>query len=1229
MEKTNKLLGDIRAYVEKETLSFIIGAGFSKNISQSFPLWRDLLTPLVLELYPECTTGDETTKESKINQLIAEKTYLGIASEYVRRKGYHEAIDLYIEQHMPYLSLRENGEYDLVMNGSVIDSNPSIECHKKLLALNAKHIFTFNYDNTLDVLADVESSRRLLGQRNQALEQVLLYQDLLEKYKSEYIGFNNDPEETEDTSSKEISEYSSKKRDYTKLNEILKKINLGLEIYSDNVSDFHKLYQVHLEAIKTEIERQNNIAQITNSQREGKYQLITDAYQISLTDTCKNIYKLHGNLRIENVPYGFDGDKHMQYVITQEDYNNYPQKHEAFVSLMRISLLKGCLCLIGFSGDDPNFMAWIDWVKDILDGSTSNQQKISAIYYINADSENLDASKELLLQNHYIKVVNLHECFPDASLPQQRISLFLDFMSRDKEFYDVYNESWGRIDVDRDGLHKINSLSADIQNVYTLSKYNRIPSQFGIAHYRRTNIFSKTAQILSANIDSSLSAKLIYSAIVGELMPIDAVLLPKQIARLSRNTELGDAYKQLMTMSHILKGNIPESTPGEYVYEQGLSLLFNLRFDEAKSIIDTWSPKRGIDKMRRYLLLSVYEKDLDTNAITSLINPGNFSCLQDYRYALDILPQIRGLVTARKGGGITMCGDLQSQIDYISKHNPNLIKVGEQIDRLLEEIDKSSSQPFGNIKNTINFGSYNIAHVNATKVLQILVELGIPTEARHTLLLNKDKWLKVCEILYERYPQPCLYFSLLYGNNKDMLRRIAQCYIYSIKLKEVLPRLLTMMLEALLNESCPFNVKEAIYIVAPIFMRAVNSGVWIKAFEKIYDKHDIATLDEGRMSVNEIQEFIRTGVALSNSERFKHKVLLQALRLGNKITDIHNRLIIAASNGIDDINDLEREQLNNLCKCADTPNHMYVLMNMSKWIEKDKIVQKLQVLANDIYKDCTLLEAACKYSEGCSALQLKLTNVILNSTRLWQTGIGDDCSSVSHYGYTLNICDVQQFIKFSRDEIFVIYAKLNEAFAKIYKITPKWNERKMWGPFNDWSYILVEMQNFLKSNKTELRDDVNYSTLLRSITRLLNQGRGGNSIASLLIDDNKTGKAISWLVNDVHLQGVKPFQYEYMLLANKILTRKSKYLNSCFIHFGWTLTKYTDGYDMSLFKPLIKDILDFYRSYFIGKNELVWDIEYAEKNIVERELCKMYEVYKSWGGKIRFWDDYIPRYYSK
>ncbi|MDE5889781.1 MAG: hypothetical protein K2H10_02070, partial [Bacteroidales bacterium] len=109
-------------------------------------------------------------------------------------------------------------------------------------------------------------------------------------------------------------------------------------------------------------------------------------------------------------------------------------------------------------------------------------------------------------------------------------------------------------------------------------------------------------------------------------------------------------------------------------------------------------------------------------------------------------------------------------------------------------------------------------------------------------------------------------------------------------------------------------------------------------------------------------------------------------------------------------------------------------------------------------------------------------------------------------------------------------------------------------------------------------------------------------------------------------QGVRSFQYEYMLIANKILTRHSKYLNSCFIHFGWALTKYADGYDKKLFKPLLESILNLYKSYYEDKNGLNWDLEYAEKNIVEEELSKIYSVYKSWGGHIKFWENYTPRY---
>ena len=181
---------------------------------------------------------------------------------------------------------------------------------------------------------------------------------------------------------------------------------------------------------------------------------------------------------------------------------------------------------------------------------------------------------------------------------------------------------------------------------------------------------------------------------------------------------------------------------------------------------------------------------------------------------------------------------------------------------------------------------------------------------------------------------------------------------------------------------------------------------------------------------------------------------------------------------------------------------------------------------------------------------------------------------------------------------------------------------------NDWSYILVEMQNFLRVNKNVLKCESDYQSLSRSVTRLLNQGRGGNSISSLLLDDERAGKAITWLVEEVYKKGTKHFQYEYMLLVNKILSRQSKYLNSCFIHFGWALKQYSDSFDRKQFKHLLKSVLEVYKDYFIGGRELDWDIECAEKDVVESELRKIYRVYESWGGYDRFWSNYIPRYYG-
>jgi hypothetical protein len=68
------------------------------------------------------------------------------------------------------------------------------------------------------------------------------------------------------------------------------------------------------------------------------------------------IVKLHGTL-----PSG-------PFIVAEEDYRTYPIRHAAFVNLARQVFLENELCLLGFSGNDPNFLQWSGWVRDHLGG---------------------------------------------------------------------------------------------------------------------------------------------------------------------------------------------------------------------------------------------------------------------------------------------------------------------------------------------------------------------------------------------------------------------------------------------------------------------------------------------------------------------------------------------------------------------------------------------------------------------------------------------------------------------------------------------------------------------------------------------------------------------------------------------------------------------------------------------------------------------------------------------
>ena len=92
----------------------------------------------------------------------------------------------------------------------------------------------------------------------------------------------------------------------------------------------------------------------------------TNDYELSKLSTKRGLIKVHGDLAKDSLDtnYGFDNDKSRRYVISEEDYATYEQRHQAFSYQMRTGLLTGVFCLIGFSGNDPNFLGWLEWMKD-------------------------------------------------------------------------------------------------------------------------------------------------------------------------------------------------------------------------------------------------------------------------------------------------------------------------------------------------------------------------------------------------------------------------------------------------------------------------------------------------------------------------------------------------------------------------------------------------------------------------------------------------------------------------------------------------------------------------------------------------------------------------------------------------------------------------------------------------------------------------------------------------
>lgn len=100
------------------------------------------------------------------------------------------------------------------------------------------------------------------------------------------------------------------------------------------------------------------------------------------------VIKLHGSF-----------PSHRPFVFTEEDFRTYPARFGAFVNLAQQLAMENTLVLLGFSGDDPNFLFWSGWVRDRLG------PKAPLIYLVGALG--LSAPKRKMLESRRIQPIDL------------------------------------------------------------------------------------------------------------------------------------------------------------------------------------------------------------------------------------------------------------------------------------------------------------------------------------------------------------------------------------------------------------------------------------------------------------------------------------------------------------------------------------------------------------------------------------------------------------------------------------------------------------------------------------------------------------------------------------------------------------------------------------------------------------------------------------------------------
>ncbi|KAA6329562.1 hypothetical protein EZS27_021644 [termite gut metagenome] len=1261
----------LKSKLHSHKMSVLVGSGFSKNVDKDkFLSWDELLKDMVLYLYEDDILKKKGDRidffEKKIKKIIEKEGYLEIVSQYIKRKGFREAIEVYIETHTP--SITKTGT-DLfiegVFNENLYKDEISLSLHAKLLELPWNNIYTTNYDNLLESTVDDSI-------KNQLVEKI-------EKTKKELKEQYKQKEKLEEKLYKIEQELSNIESKLFLIAEEKKKLKSNPSIVSITNFNENELEEERRrnsdEKRKIDFDFSQLARNITNNESE-KLTLDKELSQCITTilhssdlqiKRDKNIIKLHGSLRKEGSDFGFDGDNHLHYIIAKEDYETYPTRHEAFTQLMRISLLQESYCLIGFSGIDPNFTSWISWVRDIIERKKSQEKTDYKIYIIEVFEENStnieQAEKELFFENHRIvkiplwkkeiinfleKETNIMDTI-DEKNPKQLLKFFFQYISNEEYIYKpqayielseqkLYNGKWQNITERKDSYIKLSS-NDNYKEIERLKDKARIPSVDWINfHDKQTFLFyicallknsTSEEQKIILNLlpiairDVFLTPRFLWKKGFDDIMPyIKEEKHKTEISKIQLREAILFANKDVFDkeLSLLQKAKIDEDI---LKYESILYAAFTFDFVLMKKQLDDWQPERTSPWMmiKKMGLLSLFDAEESKNQLNEYCNNFDNLSLQEQMYALETLNYI-----GRNKFIIQTKDEIQERIkQYKQSGFKSLLDNFDYIvDKINKEKNKNKIMPYGDgrfsVSNSFNLSNTPTQVQYSVQFIQLLIEFGIPLSLTHIHLKDSATWYSIANHIYEFIPSPTVYYSLQI-NDEKILRRIAQEYAYSEQLKDIIPDILKKLLAVYLKKETPILLKNNILIFVSELFIAVPPTQWQSSFYKIWElleNQNTLFYENLKQFQTRLFSFITKGLVYIDDENIIRSMILSILE--NYETDpdtaIEYLYYFADNNtknnlGRKIVNRQMDEQINVLIEKITQENErvIFALGNLHSLLSqshKEAIEKAIEKLDFKTIHNEQIWHVILFFAKRDS-IRIAIKNGIIENAKLWHTGINGNSISSQHSFISLHLIDKKYSknggIEWNTSECEAIYNKLKENFTEIERVSTK-NERD----FINFRSILEEMNYFLANEKPKLKNISDYDVISEEVKRLYHQERRYETIKSALLSDDHS--TIVWALSELfydiyYISGIEKRIDEINLLVNKILMKKSPGLEECIIYLSNLLKNRKNDNTLTALSSILCLILDEYNEEYPN----------VEKPFLHQNMIQIAEVLEDWGIK--------------